>query len=165
MTEVTFKVNKNSEFYKQYFQSKAEKQKLHDYAREFFAKYDLINHGAYYQEEFLALQLTDEQKKRFEDQIKKKEDLNGMTYFKKKSAMQKEWTENVISKVNMEILHACRMWYWGYIMSGKYSLWDKNGEIYGYLMSNHKEQIKLSDDMIPIKMSEYYAVKESEIKE
>lgn len=161
MTEITFKVNKNSEFYKRYFDAKAERQKLHDYAREFFAKYDLINTGEYYQEEFLALQLTDEQKKRFEGQIKKNEDKNGMTYFKKKSVMQKEWTENVISKVNMKIAHDCRIWYWSYIMSGEYSLWDKDGEIYGYLMDKYKDRIELSNDLIPIKMSEYYTVKES----
>lgn len=161
MTEIAFKVNKDSKFYRQYFDAKAEKQKLHDYAREFFAKHDLISASEYYQSEFLALQLTDEQKNRFKEQIKKGEDNNGMTRFKKKSAMQKEWTDNVISKVNMEVAHACRTWYWSYIMSGEYSLWDKDGEIYGYLMDKSKDRIELSNDLIPIKMSEYYTVKES----
>lgn len=161
MVEVTFKVNKDSDFYKQYFASKKEKQKFHDYAREFFLKYDLIDSSNYYLAEFLGMQLTSEQKKRFEGQIKKYDDYNGMTLFKKRSAMQKEWTDNVVNKVDMSVLNSCRFWYFPYISSGSYNLWDKDGEVYGHLTDKYKEEIKLSDDMIPIKMSEYYAVFES----
>lgn len=161
MTEIAFKIDKNSYFYREYFDLKAEKQKFHDYAREFFLKYDLIDSGNYYQTVFLGMQLTKEQKKRFEGQIKKNEDKNGMTLFKKNSAMQKEWTENVVRKVDMSLLYAQRAWYFDYIDKGKYNLWDKDGEIYGYLMDDYKTKIELTEDMIPIKMSEYYAVKES----
>lgn len=161
MVEVAFRVDRNSDFYKRYFDAKIEKQKFHDYAKEFFAKYDLISNAVYYQEYFLGLELTEQQRKRFDGQIKKNKDRNGMTLFKKNSDMQKEWVRDVVDKVDMNTFHFLQLWYFHYINSGKYNLWDKDGEIYGHLMDNHKEKIELDEHMIPIKMSEYYAVIES----
>lgn len=161
MVEVAFRVDRNSDFYKQYFHAKEEKQKFHDYARAFFEKYDLLNNASYYQEAFLGVQLTDEQKKRFDGQLKKNEDKNGMTLFKKSSPMQKEWTETVVNKIDMKAFHFLQLWYFPYINCGSYNLWDEDGEIYGHLTDRFKEKIELGDGMIPIKMSEYYAVIES----
>lgn len=160
MVEVAFKIDKSSDFYKEYFDAKAEKQKFHDYAREFFARHDLVDDAKYYQCDFLGMGLNSEQKKRFADQIKKYDDHNGMTLFKKKSAMQKEWTETVVNKVDMKTCDACSWWYFPFIGHGSHSLWDEDGEIYGYLMDSYKSEINLYDYMIPLKMSEYYAIKE-----
>lgn len=43
-------------------------------------------------------------------------------------------------------------------MRGKYNLWDYDGEIYGYLEDYYEKDITPGDYMIPIKISEYYAV-------
>lgn len=161
MVEVAFKVDTNSDFHKQYFLAKAEKQKFHDCAREFFAKHNLVDSGGYYQNPQLALQLTEEQKQRFAGQIKKYEDNNGVTWFKKNSAMQKEWNQDVVSKIDMKLIDAQELWWFCHVRCGSYALWDEGGIIYGYMMDKHEVNIQLADFMQPIKMSEYYAVIES----
>lgn len=57
----------------------------------------------------------------------------------------------------MKVYNANSLWYFGCIYSGSYSLWDYNGNLYGYLHSRY-DNIKLTDDMEEIKMSEYYKV-------
>ena len=132
-------------------------------AKAFFKKHNLFEPKKYYQTEFLGLELTVEQKKLYADQIKKNDDENGMTRFKKRSAMQKSWEEDVVSKVDFDVIEKPKFWWFDFIMRGSYSLWDHNGIIYGYLKDNHKEEIKLADYMAEIKMSEYYmAIEETE---
>ena len=158
MKEVAFIVKPDSEFYNKYFKAKEERQHFHDLAREFFEKYDLVDSAEYYQTEFLGLKLNDEQKKRFADQLTKYDDENGMSRFKKRSAMQKSWNEDVTSKVDFKSMNVQHFWYFPFINKGRYNLWDDgNGTIYGYLEDNYKEEINLTDDMIEIKMSEYYS--------
>lgn len=161
MKEIAFVVKPDSEFYNKYFKAKEEKQHFHELARNFFEKNDLLDSGEYYQTGFLGLKLNAEQKKRFAEQLKKYDDENGMSIFKKKSPMQREWNENVTSKVDFEIIDAIKFWYFSFINHGSYNLWDYNGSIYGYLKDNYKEEIQLADYMTEIKMSEYYSVIES----
>ena len=156
MKEIAFTVNKDSQFYKNYFLAKEERQKFHELAKAFFKKHNLFEPKKYYQTEFLGLELTAEQKKLYADQIKKHDDENGMTRFKKRSAMQKSWEEDVVSKVDFDVIEKPKFWWFDFIMRGSYSLWDHDGVIYGYLKDNHKEEIKLADYMTEIKMSEYY---------
>ena len=159
MKQVAFKVIKDSEFYKEYFETKAEKQKFHDLARDFFKKHDLLGNGKkYYQTKFLALELTAEQKERFAGQLKKDTDNRGMSNFKKKSSMQKMWNEDVTSKINFYTLNQNDWWYEGIISQGEYSLWDYNGEIYGYVSDKYKTEIELPEYVTEIKLSEYYSV-------
>ena len=163
MVEQAFRVIKGSKFYNEYFETYAEKQKMHDLARVFFEKHDLLDDGlSYALREDLVLQLTAEQQDKYAAQLKKFVDNNNMRYFKKSSSMYKEWVDTVVSKVSMKIIDQMSFWYWPYINKGRYSLWHKNDELYGYLMDEYKDTIKLSDYMEPIKMSEYYAVKELE---
>ena len=68
MVEVAFQVVYESSLYNKYFQAMAEKQKFHEAAKSFFEKHGLLDNLGYYQEEYLALQLTDEQRERFADQ-------------------------------------------------------------------------------------------------
>lgn len=159
MKQVAFKVVKDSEFYKQYFETKAEQQKFHDLAGDFFKKHDLIDKSKeYYQTKFLALGLTAEQKERFAGQLKKDTDNRGMSIFKKKSPMQKMWNEDVTSKIDFYMLNQNDWWYGTLISQGSYSLWDYEGEIYGYLSDKYKEEIELPDYFTKIKLSEYYSV-------
>lgn len=159
MKEIAFIVKKDSEFYNQYFKAKLERQYFHDLARRFFEKHDLMDSAEYYQTESLGLKLNTEQKKRFADQLKKHDDENGMSIFKKKSDMQKSWNDEVTSKVNFDVINAMRFWYFPFIYHGSYNLWDDNyGTIYGYLKDIFKEEIGLADYMTEIKMSEYYSV-------
>ena len=161
MKEIAFVVKPNSEFYNKYFKAKEEKQHFNNLARAFFEKYNLLDYTEYYQTDFLGLKLNAEQKKRFSEQLKKYDDENGMSIFKKKSAMQKAWNEDVTSKVNFEIINSMKFWYFGFINCGSYNLWDYNESIYGYLKDSYKEEIQLADYMTEIKMSEYYSVIES----
>ena len=162
MTEQAFRVAKGSKLYNKYFETLAEKQKMHDLARVFFEKHDLINYGLGYRMiESLAMQLTPEQKEKYKAQLKKQEDPNSMCYFKKASPMYKEWLDTVASQVDFDIIDQLWCWYWPYINKGTYALWHHNDELYGYLSDEHKEKIELSDYMTPIKMSEYYRVQEA----
>ena len=163
MKEVAFTVNKESQFYKNYFLAKEERQKFHELAKAFFKKHDLFEPKKYYQTEFLGLELTAEQKALYADQIKKNDDENGMTRFKKRSPMQKSWEEDVVSKVDFDVIKKLNFWWFEFIAHGSYSLWDHDGVIYGYLKDRYKEEIKLADYMTEIKMSEYYmAIEETE---
>lgn len=156
MKEIAFTVNKDSQFYKNYFLAKEESQKFNELAKEFFKKHNLFETKKYYQTEFLGLELTEEQKALYADQIKKNDDENGMTRFKKRSAMQKSWKEDVASKVDFDVIEKPKFWWFEFITRGSYSLWDHDGVIYGYLKDSYKEEIKLADYMTEIKMSEYY---------
>lgn len=163
MVEQAFIVEKDSKFYKEYFEAQAERQKMHDLARPFFEKHDLLNGDLGYRMiEQLAMQLTPEQKEKYKTQLKKIEDANGMCYFKKASPMYKEWREMVASKVDFNIMDQLWCWYWPYIGQGYYALWHQGDKIYGYLCDKHKETIELPDYMKPIKMSEYHIAKENQ---
>lgn len=158
MVEITFKVAKGTNFYNQFFQTKAEKQKFHDLAREFFERHDLMDGPCqYYQCRILAIEMNDAQKLRFQRQIRKDADKNNVTFFKKKSAMQKAWETEVVAHIDMGLLDQQSLWYWPYIGSGEYALWSDGSEIYGYLKDRNQTEIKAAEWMIPIKMSEYYA--------
>lgn len=161
MKEIAFTVNPDSELYNKYFEADKERQRFHCLARAFFEKYDLLDSGNYYQTEFLGLELNAEQKKRFAEQLKKYDDENGMSIFKKRSSMQKAWNEEVTSKVDFEAIKAIRFWYFNFINHGSCNLWDNNGTVYGYLKDTYKEEIQLADYMTEIKMSEYYSIIES----
>ena len=161
MKEIAFIVKRDSEFYNQYFAAKAEKQRFHDLARAFFEKHSLLDSARYYQSEFLGLELNDEQKQRFEGQLRKNDDKDGMSIFKKNSIMQKSWNEEVTSNINFDIINKIGFWYLGFIMCGKYSLWDYDGNIYGCLKDGMDGNINLADYMTEIKMSEYYSAIES----
>lgn len=56
----------------------------------------------------------------------------------------------------MEAYEAIKFWWINSIWSGRFNLWDYNGEIYGMFEANG--DIKLTEDMEEIKMSEYYKV-------
>ena len=52
MKEIAFTVNKESQFYKDYFLAKEERQKFHELAKTFFKKHNLFEPKKYYQTEF-----------------------------------------------------------------------------------------------------------------
>lgn len=159
MVEQAFRVTKGSKLYNEYFETQAEKQKMHDLARVFFEKHDLLNDGlGYRMTESLIMQLTDEQKEKYATQLKKLIDKNEMCYFKKTSPMYKEWRETVSSKVDIDIIDQLWCWYWPYIGQGQYALWHHKDELYGCLSDYHKDKLDLPEYFEPIKMSTYYAV-------
>lgn len=161
MKEMAFIVKHDSELYNKYFDAKEEKQRFHDLARAFFEKYNLLDSARYYQAEFLGLELNDEQKQRFEGQLRKNDNKDGMSIFKKNSIMQKSWNEEVTSNIDFDIINKISFWYLDFIHYGNYNLWDYDGNIYGYLKDNMDGNINLADYMTEIKMSEYYSVIES----
>jgi len=163
MSEIAFKVAKDSKLYKNYFTALEEKTKMHNLAMDFFQKYNISEGGAYYQTDFLALQLTPEERQQFSDQVKKQRDENGMCLFKKKSAMQKEWTDSVCAYIDFEKLNCNRYWYAEFIKyKGRYNLWHKDDELYGFLECAYEDYSNLPEYMQRIPLSEYYAVIEGD---
>lgn len=108
--------------------------------------------------------MDEEERKKFASQITKYADKNGLTRFRKNSALQKAWTENVVSKIDMKMIDYIKFWWISYVHCGSYALWDRNGEIYGYLSEKNGKNIQTADWMIQIKMSEYYSAIEQEVK-
>ena len=158
MVELAFTVVKGTDFYNQFFRAHREKQTFHDLARAFFEKHDLMDGACnYYQCKLLALEMDDAQKARFASQIRKNSDRNNVTFFKRNSQMQKAWENDVVAKVNMELLDRQGLWYWPFIGSGEYALWCDGDEIYGFLKERNQTEIQAADWMLPLKMSEYYA--------
>lgn len=160
MVEQAFKVSPDAQLYGIYFSAKEEKNKFHQLAKAFFEKHDLMQNNGYYQTAHLALELTDEQREKYSSQLKKLIDKNNVSYFKKNSPMYKEWQTEVVSHCDMNKLDGTWFWYFPYIGKGSYALWDDGDNLYGYLSDDNKDKIELSDWMIPIKMSEYYRVRE-----
>ena len=161
MVEITFKVAKGTDFYNQFFQTKSEKQKFHEFAREFFERHDLMDGPCqYYQCRALGIEMNEAQKLRFQSQIRRDRDKNTITFFTKISPMQAAWTHEVIEKVDMTLLDRQSMWYWPYIGCGEYALWSAGDEIYGLLKDRNQTEIQAAEWMIPIKRSEYYAAME-----
>lgn len=161
MVEVVFRVAKGSGLYEQFFKAQAERQKFHSLAREFFERHQLMDGPCnYYMRPILSVEMNEAQKHRFAGQIRKCEDSNNVTFFKKNSAMQKAWTQEVVEKVDTELLDQQRFWYWPYIGSGEYALWSVGDEVYGLLKDRNQDEIKLDAWMIPIRMSEYYTAME-----
>lgn len=154
--EKAFIVKPESKLYKDYFASKAEREKFKNLGNAFFDKigYD----GTYTLSERLCV--TDDNidvQEFFKGELCKNPDKYGLYKFKAKSTTQKRWEQEVVSQIDMKVYNATRLWYFGCIYSGSYSLWDYNGNLYGYFHSKY-DNIKLTDDMEEIKMSEYYKV-------
>ena len=150
-----FKVKKDSKLYQDYFRSEAERKKFKELGDTFFDK--IGYNGAYTLTHNLMVEdYLSTLSKFFPNELCKYADSNGLYKFKIKSPTQKRWEEEVISKIDMEAYNAIKFWWMNCIWSGRYTIWDYNGEVYG--MFEAKGDIKLTDDMKEIKMSEYYRI-------
>lgn len=157
---LTFTVKPDSQFYSDYFRAQAEKKRFHDIAVPFLKKHGI--EGSFYLSKSLSVKATKEQREKFSGQLLKNSDKQGFYYFKAKSPIEKEWESEVAAKINFKALEKCNFWYFGFIDSGSYSLWDWNGTIYGYLENKHVNDIPPDESwMCPIKVSEYYAAIEA----
>jgi hypothetical protein len=164
MVEQAFRVLPSADLYNTYFAAEEEKNKFHQLARAFFAKYEFIDDGVntgYYMNEDLHVQLCEADRERFVSQLKKFIDKNEICYFKKSSKMNKAWHSEVSGQCDLRKLDGTWCWYFPYIGKGKYTLWNDGESLYGYLMDENKDYIQLADWMYPIKMSEYYAIQEA----
>ena len=153
--EKAFKVKKHSKLYKDYFRSEAERKKFKKLGDAFFDK--IGYKGSYTLTRNLMVKnnlntLSDF----FPNELYKYANSNGLYKFKVKSQTQKCWEKEVISQIDMEAYNAIKFWWMNCIWSGRYTIWDYNGEIYG--MFEAKNDIKLTEDMEEIKMSEYYRI-------
>ena len=153
---LAFKVKHDSDFYTKYYDVKDERGKFKKLASSFFDKYGIT--GGYYQIKSLAVKIPREQVERLSGQLKKNPDKNGFYWLKKNSPMEKDWEETVTSHVDFKWLDQIDFWYMPYISRGKYSLWDFDGEIYGYLENSYERDITPDDFMEPMKLSKYFEV-------
>lgn len=155
MIEKAFRVKKDSRLYRDYFISDNEKRKFQKLGDAFFDKigYD----GAYTLTRNLMVKNSlSTLSEYFPNELCKNANPNGLYKFKVKSPTQKRWEEEVISQIDMEAYNAIKFWWMNCIWSGRYTIWDYNGEVYG--MFEAKNDIKLTEDMEEIKMSEYYRI-------
>lgn len=159
MVEQAFKVKRDSDFYNKYFAAKDEREKFHQLAKDFLSAH-LLDPQEYCLTQTLRMSLTEQERDRFASQIRKYQDENGLWVFHKKSPMQRAWEKDVVSQVNINTIDFLRFWYFPYIIRGSYALWDYNDDVYGELTDRGNTNIKLDDDFIPIKMSEYYTIVE-----
>lgn len=164
MIEQAFKVTSTAPLYQLYFLAEAEKSRFHALARSFFAKHGFSTEGSkytgYYMSENLCMQLSPDDREKYATQLKKLVDKNEICYFKKNAKLNKAWQEEVVALCDMKKLDGTWFWYFPYIGKGKYALWHDGTTLYGYLMDEDKETLNLAEWMVPIKMSEYYAVQE-----
>lgn len=154
--EIAFRVKRDSEFYKQYFEAKDERNKFKELAYPFFEKHGID--GRFYQSKTLGVKITREQREKFADQIRKNPDRNGFYSFKVKSVIEKEWEETVTNHIDFERLELVDLWWFGIINQGSYNLWDADGEIYGFLSTKQEMSFEPASFMEEIKLSEYYTV-------
>ena len=154
--EIAFKVKRDSEFYRKYFEAKEEQKKFKELAFPFFEKHGID--GRYYQAKTLGVKISKEQRKKFADQIRKNPDRNGFYFFKVNSPIEKEWEETVTNHIDFKRLEQVDLWWLNHISQGRYNLWDADGEIYGFLENKQEGNFKPEDFMKEIKLSEYYAV-------
>lgn len=148
--EKAFKVKKDSRLYNNYFISKSEKERFRQLANSFF---DSIGYDGRYT---LTRRLMVDQSELFPNELCKTQTREGLYRFKINSPTQKQWEQEVVDKIDMKSCNCNDFWYLDCLMRGKYSLWDYNGEVYGYLESDY--ELKLTEDMEEIKMSEYYRI-------
>lgn len=148
--EKAFKVKKDSRLYNNYFVSKSEKERFRQLANSFF---DSIGYDGRYT---LTRRLMVDQSELFPNELCKTQTREGLYRFKINSPTQKQWEQEVVDKIDMKSCNCNDFWYLDCLMRGKYSLWDYNGEVYGYLESDY--ELKLTEDMEEIKMSEYYRI-------
>jgi hypothetical protein len=156
---LTFKVKKDSEFYKKYFEAQEERKFFMKLAKDFFDKYNID--GSYYHCHDLEVNFRyDAVRQHFKDQLCSRPDKKGFYRFKKASPMNKEWRETVTGQVDFQRLNQCDLWFLDVMMSGWHSMWYLDDEIYGMVESEYQDDIKSMDYMEPIKRSEYYAAME-----
>jgi hypothetical protein len=154
--EIAFRVRRDSEFYKKYFEAKEEREKFKGLAYPFFEKHGID--GRFYQSKSLGVNITREQREKFAGQIRKNPDRKGFYFFKVKSPIEKDWEEAVTNHVDFKRLEQVDFWWLGHISKGSYNLWDADGEIYGYLQTKQEKDFEPEAFMEEIKLSEYYAV-------
>lgn len=151
--EVAFKLSKECDLYKQYMEAEAEREKINELVKVFAMKHFGSEKLKYRITETLFCDVE------FVGQVCKQKSGNLYRY-KKNSALQKAWEQEVYGKADFKKTDILHFWYWGLIDRGSYSLWSKNGEVYGYLSSADESSPKLPDGAIEIKMSEYYRIVE-----
>ena len=155
INDFAFRLKKGSKMYNNYMDALSERQKLHDLSKAFYNKY-AFSGNSYIEGDRMTIELSDEEVEKYSGQIMK-DTVQGCHRFKKNSKMQKLNEEEVVKHCDIGRTRKNIIWYWPYMDCGKYAMWS-NGEdeVYGYL-SNCRNP---SDDMIQIKMSEYYKAKE-----
>ena len=97
MFEIAFKVNPDSEFYKNYFMKKAEKEKFLELADEFVEKYFLGEWLSLALSDRLTIRLNAEGTRKYAPQTTKHSNRPGFSTFKKQSSMNHLW-ENEVCK-------------------------------------------------------------------
>lgn len=158
MKEVAFKVRKDSEFYKKYFEAQEEKKKFKQLAEKFLDENGFQDVKESYMSDRLMLDLSHEQREKYKNELIKDTNKYGLSCFKMTSQTQKKWKKEVWEKINSKLISNIKLWFWGIISVGKYKLWDYNGDLYGYLLDNEKNEINLPGYMEEMKMSEYYKI-------
>ena len=165
MFEIAFKVNPDSEFYKNYFMKKAEKEKFLELADEFVEKYFLGEWLSLAFSARLTIRLNAEGTRKYAPQTTKHSNRPGFSTFKKQSPMNRLWEDEVCKCVDWKKFSANDFWWMNFHGTGKISteLWDdEQGDLYGYFSSAFSgKNTKVPESVTQMKLSEYYAAYEN----
>lgn len=162
--ERAFRLKKDSDLYQKYFRAFEERKKFKELSTAFFDKNYPKFKGQYTMTSRLFVYDSKEiLDKYWKGELCRTRDRSGLFQLKKKSKTQQLWESEVVSHINIDDYTATVFWWWDYISKGSYALWHHGDEVYGKLYSEAK--FELTDDMVEIKLSEYYAVKEELEKE
>lgn len=163
--EVAFRVKKDSDLYRKYFLEKAEKERAAKLGSQFMEDH-LPGVNVYAMRRQLTVELTDEQRDEFSDQLKAKGEASQGHYFytfKKNSPMNKLWVEEVYNKLDNAAITGMFFWFRDFFPHASFkcstSIWDgKDGEVYGLVETKDPQTcLQVPVYVERIKMSEYYA--------
>lgn len=165
MFETAFKVNPDSDFYKNYFIKKAEKKKFLKLVDKFLDKYFCGEWLSLNLSGRLTIRLNAEGTRKYAQQTTKHSNCPGFSTFKKQSPMNRLWEDEVCKCVDWKKFSANDFWWMNFHGTGKISteLWDdEQGNLYGYFSSEFSgKNTKVPESVTQMKLSEYYAAYES----
>lgn len=165
MFEIAFKVNPDSDFYKNYFMKKAEKKKFLKLANKFLDKYFWGEWLSLNLSGRLTIRLNAEGTQKYAQQTTKHSNCPGFSTFKKQSPMNRLWEDEVCKCVDWKKFSANDFWWMNFHGTGKISteLWDdEQGNLYGYFSSEFSgKNTKVPESVTQMKLSEYYAAYEN----
>ena len=156
LLEKFFTVNEGSQLYDDYWAWKNSIEPNRKIADDFFKEFGIESTLFCPSHNVIGIVPTENDKAKFEKQLCSKETNEGLRFFKKNSAINKEWVKRAIEIKNTH--KPSPAWYNNYMGRSSSRLFDYNGVLY---CSFSADQIEMSSDIFTeIKGSEFYRIME-----
>lgn len=153
-------VSNESELGKRYLDHKAEQMKFFDFAEKFL-KENGVQSNEYGICSNLMIVPTEEDIRKFENQLQQPKKAGRNCYFRANSKLSKAWHKGLEeAKIDVKLISRSGA-LWGYIphASGRWNIFDIEGVIYFHFEPTWEDKINFSKtDFTEIKASEYFKV-------